>query len=343
MSQMPSGDSCFKKERFPRTRFFGAKRGNRQPRCLARKKRVRLVRNPTIHLEADVGAAERNRGQAGRPGPGKRIEYDNVRPTPPERLDAPPGEFDGESREMRVTLRGIVGKLPHGADRRCDPKIVVLLLCKQVDPFMRAVRTATTPLRHWVTLLPDHFAPEQEAAIAELDNEAEGQSQEIAVAKPSRSRVEKRSPAMPGFGVGRVARVQPASPRPERTVLVVVEPPVDRRVVGVSEVDPHQARGLERPGQRLESLGQRPNIIAGVILDANPVRGPLAPVRRAGHDDVDGLVRELRGEVEAIAARDAVGCERPDEGVGSRSTFRHLGSPSPPSRPHDSSTARTAH
>ncbi len=193
---------------------------------------------------------------------------------------------------------------------------VVLALREEVDALVLAVGTAAAALGHGVLLAPPDLAADEPAGVAEGDDEAVGEGEEVAVGEPGDGRVDEGAAAAAGLGVGGVGVVEAAAVGAEGGVDAVVLLPVDGGVVGVAEVDPGDAAGLELGEEAGEEGGEAREVGARVGLAAEAGAGALAPVGRARDDEVDRRVGERGGEGEAVALGDAVEGEGAERGEG---------------------------
>ena len=203
-----------------------------------------------------------------------------------------------------------VADFPDGADRGRGPKRMLLLAGEQVDGFVLPVRAAALPLRHRIALTPDHLAAEEPARVAHRDDEPVGEGEEIPVPEPRLVGVQECLTAVPGLDVGGVGRVEAGPARSEGAVRVVRAAPVHRRVVRVADVEPEQAVRLQLGQQRAEKRGELGEVNAGIGFDAIAFGHALAPVRRAGHRDVDAIIRQIENQFPAVALGDLIQWKR---------------------------------
>ena len=200
---------------------------------------------------------------------------------------------------------------------------MLLLAGEQVDGLVLAVWPAALSLRHRVALAPDHLAAEEPARVAHADHEAVGEGEQVPVPQPRLPGVQEGLPAVPGLHVRGVRRVETGPAGTECAVGVVPGTPVHRGVVRVADVEPEQPVRLQLGQQRPEDRGELGEVGPRVGLDSVARGRALAPVRRAGHRDVDALVRQVGDQFPAVALGDLVQRE-PSHGRDGHARSRSL-------------------
>src|ERR1041384_4432777 len=93
----------------------------------------------------------------------------------------------------------------------------------------------------------------------------------------------------------------------ERAVFSIIKTPVNRRVVGIALIDPHDALWFEFWKKRDKDLLKKVEIVTGIIRRSCTVRGTLPPIWWTGDEDIYAGIRQPGNELETITFDNGIG------------------------------------
>src|SRR5690348_17054596 len=103
---------------------------------------------------------------------------------------------------------------------------------------MLPMRPTTSTFGHWIFLFPNHFATIQISFIAERNHESIRKSEKVAITQPSNLVVKICFALRAWLRISGVVFREPVFVGSQTAVLMIIQTPINWRIVGISEINP---------------------------------------------------------------------------------------------------------